>query len=113
MLQAADSLEHLHRLTAVHRDIKPANLLFSASGTVKSADFGIARVCEDSLLSTTITGMSGTVAYMPPGTRYWCITYEVTSAFRSLPSFPQHEQCACVRVQHTDNLQSRQMMNLF
>jgi serine/threonine protein kinase len=52
-------------LELVHRDISPHNLLFSFSGELKVADFGIAKVAA--LASATRTGMvKGKLTYMAP-----------------------------------------------
>lgn len=42
-LQIARALEHAHYNGIVHRDIKPHNIMVLPDGTVKVADFGIAR----------------------------------------------------------------------
>ena len=63
--QAATGLAAAHRQDIVHRDIKPANLLIDADGTVKVADFGIARFLTDS--TTTTSGqILGTSCYLAP-----------------------------------------------
>ncbi|PFH38096.1 putative cell-cycle-associated protein kinase CDK [Besnoitia besnoiti] len=43
LLQLFTALHHCHRRNVVHRDLKSANLLMDAEGTVKLADFGLAR----------------------------------------------------------------------
>lgn len=53
-----------HSNGVVHRDIKPANIMLTASGDVKIADFGIARI-ESSTMTLAGTIM-GTPTYMSP-----------------------------------------------
>lgn len=51
----------------MHRDIKPGNLLVDAEGTVKLADFGIARFVDDPSGALTTTGqIVGTGLYLAP-----------------------------------------------
>lgn len=64
MDQLLDALEHAHRNGVTHRDIKPANIILLADGTVKVADFGVARI-ESSNLTQAGTVM-GTPSYMSP-----------------------------------------------
>jgi serine/threonine-protein kinase len=69
--QLLSALEYAHAQRFVHRDIKPCNVLLKISSTkktVKLADFGLARVYQDSQLSgLTLQGdVGGTPAYMPP-----------------------------------------------
>jgi len=64
MRQLLGVLDYAHRLGVVHRDIKPANLMVLADGTVKVADFGIARVESSEL--TQAGSILGTPGYMSP-----------------------------------------------
>ena len=50
-LQACHGLEHAHEAGLVHRDVKPQNLLLRNDGTLKIADFGIARAAETTALT--------------------------------------------------------------
>jgi serine/threonine protein kinase len=65
--QVTSALCKADEMGIVHRDIKPANILFSSTGTVKVADFGLARVlAEDSKTLTQVGVALGTPLYMSP-----------------------------------------------
>ena len=64
MAEILSALAHAHANGVVHRDMKPANLIMLDDGSVKVADFGIARV-EKSELTQAGTVM-GTPSYMSP-----------------------------------------------
>ena len=64
------ALHAAHRLDIVHRDVKASNVLITRGrGQVKLADFGMARIEEDSDL-TMIGSMIGTPRYMAPELRF-------------------------------------------
>ncbi|XP_008812230.2 serine/threonine-protein kinase PEPKR2-like isoform X2 [Phoenix dactylifera] len=56
-------IKYCHEMGVVHRDIKPENILFTTSGGMKLADFGLAvRVTNGQRLS----GLAGSPAYVAP-----------------------------------------------
>lgn len=64
MAELLDALEYSHSHGVVHRDVKPANIILLADGSVKVADFGIARI-EASTLTQAGTVL-GSPTYMSP-----------------------------------------------
>jgi len=61
------ALHAAHRQGIVHRDVKPGNVLLQPDGTVKLADFGIAKSIEDAAGKLTSTGgIVGTPEYLSP-----------------------------------------------
>ena len=64
-----DALQYAHDKGVVHRDIKPENILIAIDGSVKIADFGLARILGNESPSEVLTGthqVMGTPRYMAP-----------------------------------------------
>ncbi len=72
-VQACEGLHHAHELRhtdgnlmeVVHRDVSPQNLFVTKDGTLKVLDFGIAKI-RDPKVRTTTGVMKGTYGYMAP-----------------------------------------------
>ncbi len=66
-VEACKGLAAAHADGMVHRDIKPANLLLTKDGTVKIADFGLAKQTQAASLHVTQAGqVLGTPYFMSP-----------------------------------------------
>ena len=60
------ALDYAHRAGVIHRDMKPANVLLSDDGSLKVADFGIAKAAFAGKEITTTGSLLGTVTYISP-----------------------------------------------
>ncbi|HWI45336.1 MAG TPA: protein kinase [Rubrobacter sp.] len=66
-MQLLHALSYAHRRGIIHRDIKPSNILLTSGGTVKVADFGIARIVEEDDVPMDKAGeIVGSARYMSP-----------------------------------------------
>ena len=63
-MQIAKALEHAHSRGIIHRDIKPHNIMILKDGSIKVADFGIARI--GSAQNTLTREALGSVHYISP-----------------------------------------------
>lgn len=61
----ARGLAAAHSVGVIHRDLKPQNILIDEGDEPKVADFGLARVADDSAPTLTVE-FSGTLLYMSP-----------------------------------------------
>lgn len=66
LMQIARALRRAQERGVIHRDIKPSNLLIGVDGTVKVADFGLAKAIGGGGPSLTGGGLVGTPLYMAP-----------------------------------------------
>src|SRR6476620_1618565 len=78
VIQVASALAAAHQAGTVHRDIKPENIMLRPDGYAKVLDFGIAKLAEQEvptttpkdeallLVETNLGSILGTVRYMSP-----------------------------------------------
>ena len=62
-IQVAQGIEAAHAQHIIHRDIKPQNMIIAMDGTVKVADFGIARAVSAQTMNAQAVG---SVHYISP-----------------------------------------------
>jgi serine/threonine-protein kinase len=67
--QAASALDYAHARNIIHRDLKPSNFLLHEDGRLVLADFGLARILQETPRGQTLTQtgvLLGTPEYMAP-----------------------------------------------
>jgi len=94
--QVGDALDAAHAERIIHRDIKPENLLVGRDGTIRLADFGVARVPDAALtgegqfLGTPCYGApetlrGGTAGPLSDQFSFAAVLYEAASGTRAFP----------------------------
>ena len=68
-IELAQALAFLHQCKPpiIHRDLKPENILLADNGSIKLADFGLSKICQNKGRGQyQMTGKTGTLQYMAP-----------------------------------------------
>uniref|UniRef100_A0A8C5JVQ5 Cyclin-dependent kinase 4 n=1 Tax=Jaculus jaculus TaxID=51337 RepID=A0A8C5JVQ5_JACJA len=95
MRQFLRGLDFLHANCIVHCDLKPENILVTSSGTVKLADFGLARIYSYQMALTPVVV---TLWYRAPESTYaapvdvWSVGCIFTEMFRRKPLFCENSE---------------------
>jgi len=108
MWQMLNGMHCLHANWIMHRDVKPSNILVmgdgtNENGTVKIADFGLARIFQSPLRSLSDNGVVVTIWYRAPelllGAKHytravdiWAIGCIFAELIASKPLFPGKER---------------------
>src|SRR2546428_1091788 len=65
LCHALEGIDHAHKMGIVHRDIKPANMMLTEPGSIKTREYGIARVLGPDRM-TRAGHLIGPAEYMAP-----------------------------------------------
>ena len=88
-----DALQCAHDRGIVHRDIKPENILIDRSGTVKIADFGIARMMAEPSAAEGAAGLTE-------------VRFAAPTLATGTPDYAAPEQLACAATDHRADIYS-------
>lgn len=116
--QILQAVHAAHKLGVVHRDIKTANIMISRdTGTVKLADFGIARLNDNDRM--TMTGaVVGTPRFMAPEQMFGLKVDERADLFsvamvfiELLTKLPEQQECLRGRLPMIEGLPPNNQLN--